>query len=240
MVLKATQALRAASIFAMVAVVFSARASNGAHSPQATNGCVACHQKQNDRSVELYADSTHAKSGFKCDRCHGGDKKAADKAAAHAAGFVGKPSVNETLAMCGSCHTTQLATFKKSLHFPDRVGAPRMTCVECHGAHMVGSVSRDFSFALYCTDCHGLEYLPALPNDFRQMLALTDEQKQMMAKLESAGRKPSPELIARRKEIRRNVGEIVHATDLRGGLERLSQIMKLGDEFKAMVEREAK
>ena len=72
------------------------------------------------------------------------------------------------------------------------------------------------------------------------MLALVDEQKQMMAKLESAGRKPSPELLARRKEIRRSVGEIVHATDLRGGLERLSQILKLGDEFKAVVEREAK
>ena len=142
--------------------------------------------------------------------------------------------------MCGSCHTTQMATFKTSLHFPDRVGAPRMTCVECHGAHLVGAPSRDFSFALYCTDCHGLEYLPALPNDFRKMLALVDEQKQMMAKLESAGRKPSSDLLARRKEIRRGVGEIVHATDLRGGLERLSQILKLGDEFKAVVEREAK
>jgi nitrate/TMAO reductase-like tetraheme cytochrome c subunit len=240
MMRKATQALRAASFFAMVAIVFSARAGNGAHSLQATNGCVACHQKQNDNSVALYADSTHAKSGFNCSRCHGGDTKAADKAAAHAAGFVGKPSVNETLAMCGACHTAQIATFKKSLHFPDRLGAPRMTCVDCHGAHMVGSVSRDFSFALYCTDCHGLEYLPALPRDFQKLLALTDEQKQMFAKLESAGRKPSSDLLARRKEIRRQIGEIVHATDLRGGLERLSQILKLGDEFKAVVEREAK
>ncbi len=225
----------------MVAVGFSARAFNGAHSLQASaNDCVACHQRQNDNSVALYAESTHAKSGFKCNRCHGGDPKAADKKAAHAAGFVGKPSVNETLAMCGSCHTAQIATFKTSLHFPDRVGAPRMTCVDCHGAHMVGSVSRDFSFALYCTDCHGLEYLPALPRDFQRLLALVDEEKQMMAKLESAGRKPSPDLLARRKEIRRRVGEIVHATDLRGGLERLSQILKLGDEFKAVVEREAK
>ena len=241
MVRKATQAHRAASILAMIAVAFSARAFTGAQSLQAgANDCVACHQKQNDKSVALYAESTHAKSGFKCNRCHGGDPKAADKAAAHATGFVGRPSVNETLAMCGLCHTTQIATFKTSLHFPDRVGAPRMTCVECHGAHMVGSPSRDFSFALYCTDCHGLEYLPALPRDFLKMLTLVDEQKQMMAKLESAGRKPSPELLTRRKDIRRSIGEIVHATDLRGGLERLPQILKLGDEFKAAVEREAK
>lgn len=237
---KATQALLAASIFAMAAVVFSTRAFNNEHSRQAANDCVACHQKQNDKSVALYAESTHAKSGFKCNSCHGGDPKAADKAAAHAVNFVGQPSVNETLAMCGSCHSTQIAKFKTSLHFPDRVGAPRMTCVDCHGAHMVGSLSRDFSFALYCTNCHGLEYLPSLPREFQRMLALVDEEKQMIAKLESSGRKASLELLARRKELRRSVGEIVHATDLRGGLERLSQILKLGDEFKAVVEREAK
>lgn len=236
MVRKATQALAAASIFAMVAVVFSARASDG----QATNDCVACHQRQNDQSVALYAESTHAKSGFKCNRCHGGDPKAADKTTAHAASFVGKPSVSETLAMCGSCHTAQMATFKTSLHFPDRVSAPRMTCVECHGAHMIGSPSRDFSFALYCADCHGLEYLPALPGDFRKLLTLVDEEKQMLAKLDSAGRKPSPELLARRKDIRRSIGEVVHATDLRGGLEKLSQILKLGDEFKARAFQETK
>ncbi|MGA9768718.1 MAG: cytochrome c3 family protein [Blastocatellia bacterium] len=241
MMRKATQALRAASIFAMIAVAFSARASDGAQVTQTeASTCVACHQKQDDRSVSLYAESTHAKSGFRCSRCHGGDPKAGDKAAAHKAGFVGKPSMTETLAMCGSCHTTQLATFKTSLHFPERIGAARMSCVDCHGAHLVGAASREFSFALYCTDCHGLEYLPALPRDFQRLLALVDEQKQMLARLESDGRRPTLELIARRKEIRRQIGQIVHATDLRGGLERLSQILKLGDEFKAVVEREAR
>jgi cytochrome c553 len=209
-------------------------------SVSAANNCALCHQKQADQAVALYSKSAHANSGFKCEACHGGDPNAADKAMAHAVKFVGKPSANETLAMCGSCHTTELRTFKTSLHFPDPASAPRMTCVECHGAHTVGSPSRNFSFALYCAGCHGLEYLRDLPREFHQALSLADEEKDLLSRLLSSGRKPSDELLARREQVRRSVAEIVHATDTRGGLEKIPQILKLGDEFKAMIERETK
>jgi hypothetical protein len=235
-VLKSLQAVVLAFAVIAIAIVCSARVNSSPHSQ--VNNCAACHAKQKDQVVELFSQSTHAKANIKCDLCHGGEPGASSKEAAHANNFVGKPSPNETLAMCGSCHTTQLAKFKASAHFPERRGTPRMDCVQCHGAHAVGSTGRNFSFALFCTGCHGLEYLPELPREFQKMLALVDDEKDSLAALESAGRKASDEVMKRRKEIRRMVAEIVHSTDMKGGLEKIPQILKLGDEFKSIIERE--
>jgi mono/diheme cytochrome c family protein len=202
------------------------------------NSCSTCHERQNDKAVELFTRSTHAKAGIKCNRCHGGDPAAPSKEAAHANNFVGMPAPNETLAMCGSCHKSQLAAFKASIHFPERPGIPRMDCAQCHGAHAVGSSARNFSFALFCAGCHGLEYLPELPREFQKMLALVDGEKDSLASVEASGRKASDEVMRLRQEIRRSVGEIVHSTDIKGGLEKLPQILKLGGEFKSIIERE--
>ena len=236
------------SLFALVALVCSAKGFidrggsviepvNPAVSSQ-SNNCAACHARLKDEAVELFAHSTHAKAGVECSQCHGGEPAASSKEAAHKASFVGRPGPNETLAMCGSCHTAPLAKFKASAHFPERRGAPRMDCVQCHGAHTVGATGRNFSFALFCTGCHGLEYLPELPREFQKMLALVDEEKDSLAALESSGRVASGEVMKRRREIRRMVGDIVHSTDMKGGLEKIPQILKLGDEFKAIVGRE--
>jgi hypothetical protein len=203
-----------------------------------SNSCLACHTRQKDAVLGLFSQSTHAKAGVKCDNCHGGNPGARSKESAHTNKFVGKPSPNDTLAMCGSCHTSQLATFKTSAHFPERRGTPRMDCAQCHGAHTVGSASRNFSFALFCTGCHGLEYLPELPQEFRKMLVLVDDQKDLLGALELAGGKASDPVMKRRREIRRMVAELVHSTDTKGGVEKIPQILKLGDEFKTMIERE--
>lgn len=236
--------------FLLVATVFSARAFNSQQSSSVNaitdsekanmKECAQCHQKLDDQSVALFSKSVHAKMGFACDTCHGGNPKAKEKATAHEFSFGGNPTDAEKLALCGSCHAPQLAAFKASLHWPSRSNAPRMTCVECHGAHAVGSPFRDFSFALYCANCHGLEYLPALPAEFQKLLAAVDEEKESFGKLESKGRKPSAQLLSIRKQVRQAVAEIVHATNLRGGLESLPQIFKLNNEFKAIAEREQK
>ncbi|MFP5263354.1 MAG: c-type cytochrome [Blastocatellia bacterium] len=202
------------------------------------NDCATCHKRQNDESVQLFSKSTHAMAMAGCDACHGGDPAASTKQGAHANNFVGKPTPNQTLAMCGSCHASQLSAFKASAHFPERKGTPRMDCAQCHGAHTVGWPGRNFSFALFCTGCHGLEYLPGLPREFQKMLALVDEEKDSLASLEASGRMTSDEILKRRREIRRAVGQIVHSTDLKGGLEKNAQIMKLGDEFRSVIERE--
>ncbi|HEX5731223.1 MAG TPA: multiheme c-type cytochrome [Blastocatellia bacterium] len=206
--------------------------------PQQGDNCSACHQKNGDQTVSLFARSTHARSGITCNRCHGGDPFATEKQAAHGGRFVGKPSSNDTLAMCGSCHRAQLAAFKTSRHFPERRGVARVDCSGCHGAHLVGAQSTNFSFGYYCAGCHGLEYLPELPTDFQKMLAVADESRKITRAIEEAGRKPSDEVASRRKEIRRLISEIVHPTNLQVGHEKIAEIIRLGEELKQIEEQE--
>jgi len=202
------------------------------------DNCIACHQKQNGVEIKLYSNSTHAQSGVACNSCHGGDSSAADKKRAHGANLIARPDANNILTMCGNCHSAQLAMFKTGRHFPERRGAPRLDCAQCHGAHTVGALNREFSFVYFCAGCHGLEYLPALPTEFQQMLALSDDLKDALRAIKDAGREPSNEVIQRRKEIRRLMSEIVHPTDLQGALQKIPQILKLGEALKQMIGRE--
>ena len=206
--------------------------------PQQGDNCSACHQKNGDQTVSLFARSTHARSGITCNRCHGGDPFATEKQTAHGGRFVGKPSSNETIAMCGSCHRAQLASFKASRHFPERRGVARVDCSGCHGAHLVGAQSSNFSFGYYCAGCHGLEYLPELPAELQKMLAVADESRRITRAIEEAGRKPSDEVTSRRKEIRRLISEIVHPTNLQVGREKIEEIIRLGDELKRVDEQD--
>jgi hypothetical protein len=119
--------------------------------------------------------------------------------------------------MCGACHQAVLAAFKTSRHFPEHRGSSRVDCVQCHGAHTVGSPSRNFSFANYCTGCHGLEYLPGLPGEIQKTLSMLDDLSDAIRELESKGRSLSAEEARRRKEIRHSIADIVHPTDLKGG-----------------------
>ena len=199
------------------------------------SSCVICHRASGDRAVALFAPSVHARAGVACDSCHGGNAGSSEKATAHNAGFTSKPSPVDQLAICGRCHQQPLADFKSSRHFPRSIETPRMTCVDCHGAHTVGSRIRDFSFALYCTNCHGLEYLPELPPEFRKFLQIADEERTLMVGATSWGRQPSTELQAKRRDVRRALADIIHRTDLQAGFERLPLLVRLDEEFKKLV-----
>lgn len=199
------------------------------------NTCISCHQQTGDPSVALYDSSVHLRNAVGCVDCHGGNYKAPAKAAAHAAGFIGKPSPVEQLAMCGACHQPALADFKTSSHFPKNLNVPRLTCSDCHGAHTIGSATRDFSYAMFCTNCHGLEYLPELPAAFRSLLQIADQENGLLNHFGAWGRKPSPELLAKRRAIRRIIGDLVHKTDMQRGLERQPEIVKLDDAFRRML-----
>jgi mono/diheme cytochrome c family protein len=198
------------------------------------NACVACHQRASDESARLFAQSVHARRGLTCDACHGGDAKAQDKQAAHAANFVGKPSPVEQVTMCGACHAQPSADFRASLHFPKQVQTPRVSCGDCHGAHTVGSASRDFSFALFCTNCHGLEYLPELPASLRGLLQIADTENRAVARFRAWGREPAGELSGTRREVRRRLGDLVHKTDLPHVAERAPEIIRLDETFRSL------
>jgi mono/diheme cytochrome c family protein len=201
------------------------------------DNCSSCHRKDQDPVIALFARSAHAAAGITCNSCHKGNAEAADKTAAHGQPFIARPSAEETLVMCGSCHGAQLAAFKASRHFPEQKGITRLDCFQCHGAHTVGAFSPNFSFAYFCSGCHGLEYLPELPGSLQKMLATLDEVREARGRLEQSGRAPSGEIVKRRKELRRLIGEVVHSTDSRAATERLPQMVELGRWIKQAVER---
>jgi nitrate/TMAO reductase-like tetraheme cytochrome c subunit len=204
----------------------------------AEGNCVKCHSQSTGRAeevVRLHFSSAHGKAGVGCDDCHGGDPTQIDKAKAHSPNFIGKPDRSGTLTMCGACHAPQFAQFKTGKHFHEKQGIPRLDCAECHGAHSVGNQPETFSLGQFCVSCHGLEYLPPLPQEFQDLLNLSDDLRDAFAHLAKKGRKPSDEAIGRRKEIRRLTAEIVHPTDLNGGLTRIPNIVSQGEKLKQQI-----
>jgi hypothetical protein len=195
------------------------------------DNCVDCHSHQKDNLgdvVKIYQSSMHGRVSVGCDGCHGGESWQTDKTKAHAGRFIAKPNTSETLEMCGRCHRQPLEFFNKSRHVAARPGAGRLDCVECHGVHGIGAASDSFRWPSFCAGCHGLEYLPQLPRPFQEMLALSDDLREGIHRLEAKGRGPASELIDRRKEIRHLISEIVHKTDSKSGPERISRILDLG------------
>lgn len=197
--------------------------------------CIACHQKNADETIDLFAHSTHSRSSLSCNDCHGGDPMANEKQAAHSQNFVGKMISNQILERCGSCHQAQLATFQSSRHFPAQKNMARVDCVQCHGAHTVGKLQGDSNFAYVCTGCHGLEYLPELPLAVRKTLDMTDEIRNLLRDLEGKGVKPTEESVKLRRELRHEVGQRVHATDAKGVQENATKFLEMGNRLKKLL-----
>lgn len=200
--------------------------------------CLTCHSTAAGRAgevVRIHRNSTHGRAGVGCADCHGGDPEQTEKARAHAVNFTARPDANGTLAMCGRCHQTPLTQFKSSRHFQARAGLPRLDCAECHGAHGVGNPPESFTYAQFCAGCHGLEYLPELPPSFQALLTTVDEVRDAFVMLAARGRRPAAELVASRKELRRLTAEIVHPTDLAGGLKRIPQILPKGESLMQQI-----
>ena len=187
------------------------------------DNCVACHQTVDQSLITLFKSSTHGRIGRACSSCHGGDPAATSKSSAHSGRFVGQPSEKQALLICGSCHSTPLSQLTLGRHFSDKQTA-RVGCVECHGVHGVGSPNRNFSFSYYCSGCHGLEYLPHLPDPFQKMLSNLDDLNDGVRQFESSGQKLSVDAVTERRQIRRQIAEIVHPTDLKSGMAKAPEV----------------
>ena len=205
---------------------------------QSPNNCLECHSRQKDEPgavVAIYKTSTHYRMTLGCDDCHGGDRSQPEKSKAHAGRFIAGRDTAATLEMCGRCHREPLESFKSSRHFAVRPNVKRLDCVECHGVHAIGAASESFRWPQFCAGCHGLEYLPPLPKQFQEMLALSDDLREGLHRLEVKGR-AQPELIARRKEIRHMISELAHKTDSRG--DSITRILELGAALKQQIASE--
>ena len=81
-----------------------------------------------------------------------------------------------------------------------------------------------------------MEYLPQLGRPFQEMLAMADDLKDSIHRLELKGRAPARDLIGRRKEIRHLISELVHKTDR--DVERIQRVLELGATIKQQLAAE--
>jgi len=162
----------------------------------AASTCVDCHLALDDARLtppaKALADDIHARSGFTCVSCHGGDASQSDQELAHDArkGFRGRIAAHDVPEVCGRCHSDaglmkqfnptlrvdQLAEYRSSGHGHAlaRGDAAVAQCASCHGAHGVLPVKDTRSpvsptrVAQTCNRCHADAALMAshkLPSD---------------------------------------------------------------------------
>ena len=145
-----------------------------------TNQCFECHRALNHRQETIataWQESIHGTGGVTCADCHGGDPNSDRMGIAmdRTKGFIGKPSREQTVGICGSCHadaqrmrkynlpTDQYSQYWTSVH-GQRLAAVADTqvaiCIDCHGSHDIKKAS-DPTAAVYppnvpklCASCH--------------------------------------------------------------------------------------
>ena len=161
------------------------------------NKCMECHLSLDDDTYTPPAkafrkEDVHAKAGFTCANCHGGDPAQEDMDAAHDAkkGFIGKPTHQQIPQVCAKCHSDaalmkqfnpslrvdELSEYKTSKHGQMLVQGDQHVaeCASCHGAHGILPIKDSRSpvyptrVAKTCNGCHGDAALMAsyhLPSD---------------------------------------------------------------------------
>ena len=114
------------------------------------NNCVTCHAQLttpltvSSRYFEWHS-SVHRDTGVSCEKCHGGNAAAPDKAKAHV-GILPVRDPQSALhyrniaATCKSCHQNVVNTFEQSKHYRNLQSAGLgPSCSTCH-AHMATEV----------------------------------------------------------------------------------------------------
>lgn len=151
------------------------------HPPEGeSNQCFECHRAVNRRQEAIataWQESIHGKGGVTCADCHGGDPTSDRMGIAmdRTKGFIGTPSREQTVGLCGSCHadpqrmgkynlpTDQYAKYWTSVHgqrLASAGDAQVAICIDCHGSHDIKKAS-DPTAPVYptnvpdlCARCH--------------------------------------------------------------------------------------
>jgi hypothetical protein len=145
-----------------------------------TNSCADCHASLDGRQRAITEDwrtGIHGVGGIGCADCHGGDPRSDQitVAMSEEAGFVGVPSRDQTVGVCGSCHsdaermrpyglsTDQYSKYWTSIHGQRLLAADDTKvaiCIDCHGSHLIKKAS-DPTADVYplnvpatCSRCH--------------------------------------------------------------------------------------
>jgi len=145
------------------------------------SSCVQCHAGLGGalaQPVEMYAADVHARTGFGCVACHGGD---AEEFSLNAMdpdrGYIGVPSGTDIPTVCGRCHSSadfmkrydpsarvdQVAEYRTSRHgrlLYERGDTLVATCASCHTPHSIRPPSdpkssvHPLAVAGTCGSCH--------------------------------------------------------------------------------------
>jgi predicted CXXCH cytochrome family protein len=147
----------------------------------ADDSCVQCHAALEGKlaaPAATFPQDVHARNGFSCADCHGGDRNtvAPEASMNRSRGFTGKPARTAIPKMCARCHSDanlihkfkpqqrvdQLAQYQTSVH-GKRLAAGDgavATCVDCHSVHDIREV-RDALSPVHplrlpetCAHCH--------------------------------------------------------------------------------------
>jgi hypothetical protein len=166
---------------ALLAVVAAWPSESAAQAPR--DNCAACHLETGDdrlaAPVREFDGDIHKAKGFGCVACHGGDTEATGMEAMDPRkGYIGKPSGQQIVQVCGRCHADagfmrrynpslrvdQVAEYSTSVHGRRlrELGDPKVaTCGSCHPAHSIRPPSDPKSsvhplrVADTCGRCHG-------------------------------------------------------------------------------------
>ncbi len=177
----------------LLAVVANAQERSASREP--SNSCVRCHAELDSvlaQPAKASIEDVHARHGYTCADCHGGDPEAQEPelAMSPAKGFVGVPDPMDVPKLCGKCHADValmrvdkpgLRTDQLKLYWTSRHGTllrkgdkSVAVCSSCHTAHGVLPPSDPRSsvhptrVAATCGVCHSNAQLMArygLPAD---------------------------------------------------------------------------
>jgi predicted CXXCH cytochrome family protein len=147
----------------------------------AADSCLQCHTALDGElkaPAAVFANDVHAKAGFSCADCHGGDRNTEDMEASMSAakGYTGHIARKAVPALCARCHSDanlmhkyrpqqrvdQFAQYQTSMHGKRLAAGDEAvaTCIDCHSVHDIRAV-KDALSPVYplrlpetCARCH--------------------------------------------------------------------------------------
>jgi hypothetical protein len=177
----------------LLCTVFALTVSvNAAKAEKTENSCVRCHSQLPSSSFvgarsHSWAGSIHQKHGVTCDKCHGGNPRAAEEKGAHE-GVLGSRNPKSPVyyknipSTCGKCHGAEFYKFTQSRHYRMLESTGRgPECVTCHGS-MVTSILTPDTIAGVCEQCHNerLGIFPYIPQKAKAVLLLLRESNALL------------------------------------------------------------
>lgn len=203
--------------------------------------CVTCHQVEVlpislGHSFQEWRSSAHGRSNIGCEKCHGGDPRAATAEVAHRGvlptsdpGSLVHPT--RLPASCGGCHPKEFAAFAETIHARELAAQGKgATCSTCHGA-MAISYPSPSELAARCAVCHQkpvqAQAALAVQSTAKMQLWRTRRTLEGLERADPAWRKEARTRFQALERTYRDVQLKWHTFDMTGVLQQSHDVIKL-------------